>query len=115
MVIDSCQFGRMTISGRLYTRDLLLLPPGEIIDQWWRKQGHRFDLQDLEALLTERLHHLVIGTGISGRMRPAAELADQLSDRGIKLIAQPTRNAAQIYNELAAANHFVGAGFHLTC
>jgi hypothetical protein len=49
-MIDKYSFGRITIDSRLYDADVLIYPD-RIDDHWWRKQGHRLQLADLEALL----------------------------------------------------------------
>jgi hypothetical protein len=66
-MIDSYDFGRITINRRHYTADLLLFPE-KIKDDWRRKKGHRLHIADLEAVLEAKPAVLVVGTGYSGMM-----------------------------------------------
>ncbi|MFQ6672661.1 MAG: MTH938/NDUFAF3 family protein, partial [Candidatus Tectimicrobiota bacterium] len=63
--IEDYQFGSMTIDGTRYTADLLVLPSGEVLPEWWRAEGHRLVLEDLTAIVGHgaRPETLVIGTG----------------------------------------------------
>jgi hypothetical protein len=114
-MIEKCGFGKMEIDGRVYTSDLLILPDGEIADAWRRIRGHRLALEDIQSLLATRPGIIVAGTGIYGRMGIAPALEAYLTDSGIELIAQPTKSAAQTYNDLIGGAKSVAGCFHLTC
>jgi hypothetical protein len=115
MKIDGYATGsHMRIGGKTYRQDLKIVK-GEVKDHWWRKQGHRLDPRDIGDILSARPQTLVIGTGYAGAMRvPSATLAT-LTDSGIRVIAEPTAQAVQTFNRLAAANDTVAGAFHLTC
>lgn len=114
-MIEKCGFGKMEIDGRVYTSDLMILPSGEIADGWRRIRGHRLVLEDIQRLLESRPSTIVAGTGIYGRMRIEPALEAFLTNGGIELIAQPTKSAAQIYNDLINSAKAVAGCFHLTC
>lgn len=114
-MIEKCGFGKMEIDGRVYTSDLMILPNGEIADGWRRIRGHRLVLEDIQHLLESRPGIIVAGTGIYGRMRIEPALEAYLTDGGIELIAQPTKSAAQRYNDLIGGAKPVAGCFHLTC
>jgi hypothetical protein len=111
--IDHYQFGKITISGTSYTRDLILLP-GRIITNWWRKEGHVLHTADLADVLDAEPQLLVIGLGANSRMQisPGAEQA--LAAAGTEWIALPTDKACQEFNQ-RTADQEVAAALHLTC
>ena len=116
-MIEKYDFGVMVIKGTTYTRDLIILPNGEVKSNWWRIEGHNLHLGDLNEIL--RLRNppeiLVIGTGYSGLMRVPRRVIEELERRGIKVIVENTRNAWKTYNKLLSEGKRVAAAFHLTC
>lgn len=112
-MIDSYRFGEMVIDGRRFGSDLIIRPDG-ITPNWWRKEGHQICLDDIESALEGEVEVLVVGTGASGLVDILPEVHDFLAQRGIQLVAHPTREAVSQYNQLAAEKKVVGA-FHLTC
>jgi hypothetical protein len=112
-MIDDYGFGRITVGGRQYRSDLLILPDG-VQDSWWRKQGHGLCLQDLEEALRCRPEALVIGQGKPGLMKVPAGLAEELRRRGIEVFIAPTEQAVREYNRLCGLKKTVAA-LHLTC
>ncbi len=113
-VIESYRFGRMTISGNLYTKDVIIFPDGSILSPWWRKQGHVLVQEDLQELIAAGPKVIVCGTGAQGVMRPVAELREYLAAKNIDFIAEKSSKAVETYNRMAGQNE-IGACFHLTC
>jgi hypothetical protein len=105
----------MTIDGKNYASDLFIFPDGRVRDSWWRRRGHALGVDDMLDLVDAAPDLIVAGTGTSGRMRPDADVAAFLQERGIEFIAVPTDRAAAIYNQKVKADLKVGACFHLTC
>ena len=66
--IDSYQFGRIVVSGKKYTSDVIIFPD-RVTDNWWRKTGHQLCLKDIAEVMTENPEVLVVGTGDSGLMK----------------------------------------------
>ena len=114
MVIEDYAFGRMTVDGRLYTSDLMILPDGTVSVGWWRRRGHAVGTADLGPILPSRPAILIIGTVASGMMRPDATLADDLAGMGIRMVAIPTAEAVKKFNARDASTP-CAAAFHLTC
>lgn len=113
MHIDSYEFGSIVIDGRTYRSDLLIWP-GHLKADWWRLEGHLLQLQDVaEALAAEPLV-LVVGTGAYGNLTVDPDLVSYLHDKGIDLVARPTREACRSINELAGTSR-LAAALHLTC
>jgi len=111
--VEAYQFGRMVVDGETYTQDLILLPD-RVVPDWWRKQGHRLDVQDLEAVFDARPEVLVVGTGAHGRMEVPHETRRALEEAGVSLRIASTAEAWRTYNELRQQRETAGA-FHLTC
>ena len=44
--IDQYEFGRIVVDGRQETKDLIVLP-GRVVRNWWRRDGHALVLDDL--------------------------------------------------------------------
>lgn len=114
--ITDYAFGKMTLGGRTYTRDLIILPDGKILSDWYRQEGHLLTEKDLEAVIPEAPALIIAGTGAYGRMTIAPGLDAALSKRGIRLVALETARAADRYNaELEKETPGLCGCFHLTC
>jgi hypothetical protein len=113
MIIESYNFGEVVIGGRTFRQDVLILPD-RIIDQWWRKEGHLLQLDDLGEALAAAPQVLIVGTGMPGKMRVDPGLAQYLQQAGIDLFTLPTQEACRRFNELAPTRKTVAA-LHLTC
>jgi hypothetical protein len=111
--IQSYRFGRMVVGGESHTRDLILLPE-RVVTNWWRKDGHRLDVDDLQEVLSATPDVLVVGTGAYGLMKVPPETRQAIEDAGIRLQVARTGEAWQIYNDLRENRPTAGA-FHLTC
>ncbi len=112
-IIDSYRFGRIVVNGKHYTSDVIIFPD-RVNDNWWRKTSHQLHLDELSEAIAEKPEVLVVGTGASGLMEVLPEVEQRLEAQGIKLIAEPTDEACQIYNQLCQSQRVVTA-LHLTC
>jgi hypothetical protein len=110
--IDDYSFGRIVVDGVEQTRDVILLP-GRVVPNWWREDGHRLVLADLDAVLDELPERLVVGTGAYGRLTAAPNALEQLRDRGIEVEVLPTGEAVRRYAVLDPEH--TAAALHLTC
>ena len=112
IVIDSYSFGRMVIDGRTYTSDLIIAGD-EVFPNWWRKQGHHLQLEDLKTVIEKKPDVLVIGTGAHGIMTVPVDTIKYLEEAGIEVISQPTGQAVETFNQITGRKK--AAAFHLTC
>ncbi len=113
-MIEAYSFGSMTVAGKRYGKDLKILR-GQITENWWRKEGHRVDVGDVEDILEAGPEVLVVGMGANGLMRVGKRLKAALADQGIQLVAQPSGEAAKTFNRLVEEGKDVAGAFHLTC
>jgi hypothetical protein len=111
--IQDYQFGRMVVDGERHTRDLILLPD-RVVANWWRKEGHRLDVQDLREVFDAAPEVLVVGTGAYGLMKVPEETRQAVEAAGIELQAARSEEAWRTYNDLRGRQRTAGA-FHLTC
>ncbi len=114
-MIESYSFGKITIDGQNYTKDLIIMPSGKIIGPWIRNAGHILEFSDIKEILEEAPSILVIGTGAYGGMKLKNDLSVELQEKGIDAIARPTKEAVQTFNALQKKSEVVAACFHLTC
>lgn len=112
-MIENYRFGQITIDGRTYTDDVIIYPD-RVDGGWWRKQGHSLCTDDLADVVAFGPDVLVIGTGASGRMQVPDPVRRALSGQGIEPRVATTREACDIYNDLADEQNAVAA-LHLTC
>lgn len=112
MNIDSYDFGRMEINGKLYKKDLIILPD-KIIDNWWREEGHLLQISDLFEVFEIKFDILIIGTGAYGFMKISEDLIEKLNDMKIEYYILETPKAVKKFNEIK--NKIKSGAFHLTC
>ena len=112
-VIDSYQFGQISVGGRKYTSDVLIFPD-RVEDNWWRKGGHQLCLEDIADVMAESPEVLIVGTGASGLVEVLPEVRQAAEAHGIELIVETTDRACHTYNQLCRSQRVVAA-LHLTC
>lgn len=110
-MIEDYSFGRIVIDGKTYTSDVIIFPD-RVMDNWWRKEGHNLNIEDLVEVIEFGPKTLVVGTGSSGIMRVKDETREFLKSKGIEIIIKKTKEACDILNSLG--DDAAGA-FHLTC
>ena len=113
MHIDSYSFGSMTVDGKEYKEDLIVFKD-KIKSNWWRREGHRVSLEDIEDVIEEKPDVLVLGTGYHGLVKVSKEVVERLRELGIELVAKPTKEACEEFNKLSKSKKVVAA-LHLTC
>ncbi len=113
MRIDSYSFGKILIGGITYTRDLKVFPD-RVVPDWWRKEGHLLDCDDMEDVFFFKPEVIIVGTGMLGAMRISKRVKEKASKMGIDLLSEKTGKAVEIFNEISQFRKVVGL-FHLTC
>lgn len=114
MKVTSYDFGKIDIDGITYTSDVIITPEA-IEASWWRKEGHRLQLDDLTSVLAASPDIVIIGTGFYGRMAVPLETLKALHARGIKTHVSRTGEAIEALNRLQQEAARVIAALHLTC
>ena len=126
-MIEEYQFGEIVINGKKYTHDVEVRAKKkdssqkyefEVFD-WWRKEGHIVDIEDIKQCLEINPQIIVIGTGAYGVAKITKDLREFLAEKEIKLISDRTEEAVKTFNillerEEGEIDAIVGF-FHLTC
>ncbi len=112
-MIEAYRFGSITVDGETYTGDIKIVE-GLVVPGWWRVEGHRLAARDIEDILEARPDVLVVGTGNPGLMEVAPETARRLEQLDILLVARPTAEAVEVYNDMLGQRKVAFAA-HLTC
>lgn len=111
-MIESYGFGKIVIDGKVYTNDLIILP-GKIISNWWRREGHLLQAEDLGEVFEAKPEKLIIGTGSSGMMQVAKEVYELAEKEGINVVCKKTAEAVKEFNYAKDAK--TALAVHLTC
>jgi hypothetical protein len=114
IMINECSFGKIIINGKSYKTDVLIFPDGNVVDSWWRKNGHALSLEDIRPLINSGPEIIIAGCGINGMMKPEPGLERELRKLGISFMSMKNQEALEEYNKMISSNK-IAAGFHLTC
>lgn len=112
-MIESYDFGRIVVDGRVYTSDVIVFP-NRVRSDWWRREGHVLHTDDLKEIMRERPEVLVVGTGYSGLMEVPRETVEYVRSKGVELVAENTQKAVEVFNALSKSKRAIAA-LHLTC
>ena len=113
-MISDFSFGKIVVNDRTYTDDIKIVC-GQVISDWWRKSGHRVDVEDIADILESRPDIVVIGKGSPGLMQTSNRLRESMAANNIVLIEKKTSKAIEVFNKLFQEGRNVAAGFHITC
>lgn len=110
--LEDYSFGRIVVDGEEHTRDLIVLP-GRVVPDWWRRDGHSLALEDLEEVSDELPERLILGCGAHGQLQPPVPVIEALERRGIHVEAVDTAEAVRRYGQ--SDERRTAAALHLTC
>jgi hypothetical protein len=116
MAITHYSFGKMTIDGKNYDVDLMILPNGKIKNWAIDLGSHMLNADDLTPLITEETKTVIIGTGNSGQVKlsdDAQKLFDRLKIKGVRIFVEKTGTAVKEFNKIPKQGLL--ACFHLNC
>ena len=112
MKIEKFVFGMIKIDGKKYLHDIVT--DGRIVEKWWRKEGHKVCLEDIEKFLKEETECVIFGTGTFGFMKVPESIKEKLRGKGIEVIVEKTSSGIRKFTELVDKKKVTGF-FHLTC
>lgn len=113
-MIESYNFGNIVINGQKYTSDVIIYKT-HVDSSWWRKKGHELNIDDIQEIIKAKPKVLVVGTGTFGILKVLKETKEFIEKHEIKLMAEKTKTATEIYNKLLNNKEEVIAALHLTC
>ena len=113
-MITHFSFGKIVVNGKTYTNDIKIVC-GQVIADWWRKSGHRVEVEDIADILESGPDTLIIGKGSPGLMKTSQHLRASLVAHNIVLVEKKTTRAIEVFNKLFEEGQAVAAGFHISC
>lgn len=113
-MIDFYDFGVIKIKGKTYTNDVII-NRDKVIENWWRREGHRIVLEDLfkYGIESNDYDYVLIGTGYYGMVVVDKTVLDFFKDS--KILIDKTQKIVEEYNNLIKETRNILAMFHLTC
>lgn len=118
-IINSTQFGSITINNNKYSQVLII--GDEIKERDYKKLSELFGTShetgdwEIDELIKNNPEIIIIGTGQDGVMSVSQKLAKKVREKEIELVAAPTPEAIVIYNDEIKAGSRVNALMHTTC
>lgn len=113
-MIEKYSFGEIVVEGETYTGDITIVD-GNVVSNWWRKTGHKVEIDDISHIMKFKPDILVLGKGKPGLMKSSKSLKAFLKENNIELIEESSSKAVETFNRLMQEGKKVAAGFHLTC
>lgn len=113
-MITEFSFGKIVVDGKTYKNDIKIVD-GRVISEWWRRSGHRVEVEDITDVLETEPEVVVIGKGSPGLLKSTVSLRDYLAANHIELIEKKTSKAIHVFNGLFQQGRKVAAGFHISC
>jgi len=114
MEVEHYSFGRIRIGGKEFTSDVIV-GADYLKSGWWRKEGHRVVLEDLNDVLTLKPEIVVFGTGANGRVVVDKAVIEKLKEYGVEVVIERTDQAVKTYNRLLREGKKVILAAHLSC
>ena len=117
-VINGTEFGSITISGEVYEHDVVIRLSGEILKRKKKLSkkeygtSHLVSKKEIKFIHEKGSKRIVVGTGQYDSLRLSDEAGEYLRKRKCVVIARPTPEAIQMFNDSAPGT--IGL-FHVTC
>lgn len=112
--INSTQFGYVTIDEKTYSSDIFVYWNGKIEDAKTDVR-HLLTLKQAKKILEKEPEIFLIGSGQDGYFGVSDEVMHACQNKKIQLIAMPTPEAVEKFNELIEKRKKVVAFIHVTC
>ena len=113
-MITEFSFGKIVCGGKTYSNDIKIIS-GQVVADWWRKSGHRVDIEDISDILDAKPEILVIGRGSPGLMKSTTSLRAYLTANNIELFEKKSTEAIRVFNKFYRETKRVAAGIHVGC
>ncbi len=110
-MIEYASFGKLVFEGKVYRSDCII-EGKKINSRWWRKEGNKLSIDDIEDVVREKPEAVVIGIGFVNLLDVQKSAVTELEGKGIEVIIEKTDKAVEIYNKLDEGKKVIGI-FHL--
>jgi len=117
-IINHISWGQMEVSDIGTGKDFKLWPGGGRAWDWRETDTHHvpgIQPADIQELLDQGSQTIVLSRGMLLKLKTAPETLELLESMNIKIHVAETKEAAEIYNNLASNGEAVGGLFHSTC
>lgn len=115
MKITHYEFGKIIIDNKIYTSDIKIVND-KIIPNWWRKEGHKLYLQDIEDIISAKPKILIVGCGANSVLEVSDEVKTFCGQQNIELYILNTYDAVKLFNKLYSDKKTtIAFCAHLTC
>ncbi len=117
-LITHVSWGHMTVDGIGDGKDFKLWPGGGRAWDWGETGTHHvpgIQPADVAELLDNGSRTLVLSKGMLEKLQTSQATLELLETQGVPVHVAETKQAVEIYNELAARGVAVGGLFHSTC
>ena len=111
-MIDDYGFGWYIIDGKRYEYDITII---DGVVGTWQREGHVMKKENVVPLINAKPEVIVIGDGADGCVEVKEEVIKAITDSGIDIIVERTRDACNTFNRLKKQGKNVAAIFHATC
>ena len=110
--ITHYSFGKITVDGKNYVRDIAILPD-KSVQNWDVKTHHRVQSVDIKNIVDDTTKTFIIGTGADEGCAVLDETVDYIKSKGIELHILNTYKAVRLFNKLPKKG--LSACFHINC
>ncbi len=117
-IINHISWGQMEVSDIGTGKDFKLWPGGGRAWDWRETDTHHvpgIQPADIQELIDQGSQTIVLSRGMLLKLKTAPETLERLESMNIKFHVAETKEAAEIYNNLASNGEAVGGLFHSTC
>jgi len=114
VMINSTEFGSITINNKRYDNDVVISYK-DIIREGRIQSRHLISKKDLDILLVEKPDVIVIGTGQDGCLQISSDALNFAQNKRIEVIKSTTPEAIKKFNQLYASGRKVVSYMHVTC
>jgi hypothetical protein len=114
VLINSTEFGSITIDGRTYYNDVIVFWDGEIKEARTFIR-HLFGNNEFQELMRKGPEVIVVGTGDSGFLKVSDEVRKLCKQKNVELVEMISKRAIEKFNENLKRGKKVIGFIHTTC
>jgi len=116
--VDSFSFGSITVGGKKYRRDLILLPDGTVKQRkggFWIFGSHSIKREEVEELFSAGAEEVVVGTGTNAKAGLSGEAKEYIEQSRLQIHTLPSYEAVSEFNRMIDTGKRIAAIIHITC
>jgi hypothetical protein len=114
VIINSAEFGSITIDNKTYYNDIIVTWDNEVKEIHLAVR-HEFGFSEFNRITSKNPDVLIVGTGDSGLCEISEKIRELCGERKIELIEMISKKAIEKFNEAFNQGKKVAAFIHITC